>query len=124
MDALFRWKEVENMLYIVNFNLKEYKTKEYQRFIKENEKTVAEHAPKGWKYMGTYFYVLGFGPYTAAQFWECSDYADFDTFRNHDDPIFWKLMEQSMEFGTPEPTLSWLLREAGDTKITEPEKKP
>jgi len=112
------------MLWIMNFNLKEYKLKEFQKFIKENEKTIAEHAPKGWKYMGTYFYVLGFGPYHAATLWECSDYADFDTYRNHDDPTWLKLMKQSMEFGTPEPTPAWLLREAGDTKIAEPEKKP
>ncbi len=85
---------------------------------------MAEHAPTGWKYMGTYFYVLGFGPCTGATFWEISDYADFDSLRNHDDPIWIKLLEQSIEFGAPEPTPSWLLREAGDTIITEPKKKP
>jgi len=57
------WMEIEvsNMLYIVNFNIKEYKLTEFQKFVKANEKTLAKHAPKGWKYMGTYFYVLGFG---------------------------------------------------------------
>jgi len=112
------------MLVMMNFNLKEHKAREFQRFVKENEKTIADHAPPGWKYRGTYFYVLGFGPYVGAEFWEISDYADFDAFRNHDDPTWLRLMEQSMEFGLAEPTPSWLLREAGDTKITEPEKKP
>jgi len=112
------------MLYIMNFNLKEYRHTELQKFIKENEKTLAEHAPKGWKYMGTYFYVLGFGPHNAAQFWECSDYADFDTDRKHDDPTWLELWKQITGFCTPEPTPAWLLREAGDTKIVEPEKKP
>lgn len=112
------------MLYIANYNLKEYKATEFQKFIKENEKTLAKHAPKGWKYMGTYFYVLGFGPYVAATFWECSDYADLDTLRKHKDPTWIKLQQRAMEFSTPEPTPSWLLREAGDTKITEPKKKP
>jgi hypothetical protein len=112
------------MLVVFNFNLKQYKATEYQKWIKENEKNLAEHAPTGWKYRGTYFYVLGFGPYTAAQFWEISDYADLDNLRNHDDPTYWKLVEQSIDFGTPEPTPTWLLREAGDTKITEPKKKP
>ncbi len=115
---------MSNILVVFNFNLKQYKATEYQKWIKENEKSMAEHAPKGWKYMGTYFYVLGFGPYTGATFWEISDYADFDSLRNHDDPIWIKLLEQSIEFGTPEPTPSWLLREAGDTIITEPKKKP
>jgi len=98
--------------------------KEYQKFVKENEKTIREHAPKGWKFQGVYFYVLGAGPYHAAEFWGISDYADFDTFRNHNDPMWLKLMEQAMEFTTNEPTPAWLLREAGDTKITEPKKKP
>ncbi len=111
------------MLVIMNFNLKEYKAREYQKWIKENEEALAEHAPKGWRYRGTYFYVLGFGPYTCAQFWEIADYSDFDAFRNHDDPTWLELIEQSMTFGAPEPTPSWLLREAGDTKITEPDEE-
>ena len=48
------------MLVIFNFNLKEGRAKKYQKWIKENEKDMAAHAPKGWKYRGTYFYVLGF----------------------------------------------------------------
>jgi len=39
-------KRRRNMLYIFNYNLKENKMKEFQKFIKENEKTFAEHAPK------------------------------------------------------------------------------
>lgn len=112
------------MLYMTNYNIKEGKMKEFQKFVKENEKALREHAPKGWKYLGDYYYVLGFGPYHVADLWEISDYADFDTFRNHTDPTWLKLMEQSMEFTTAEPALAWLLREVGDTKITEPKKKP
>ena len=112
------------MLWISNFNLKEYKAKEYQKFIKENGKTMAEHAPNGWKCLGTYFYVLGFNPCTCATFWECSNYADVDAWRNHDDPIWLKLGENEMEFVMPEPIPSWLLRGVGDTKITESKKKP
>jgi hypothetical protein len=112
------------MLYMINYNVKEGKSKEYQKFVKENEKTLREHAPKGWKFLGDYYYVLGFGLYHAAELWEISDYADFDTFRNHNDPTWLKLMERSMEFTTTEPAPAWLLREASDTKITEPKKKP
>ena len=97
--------------------------KELQKFVNEHEKTIAEHAPKGWKYMGTYCYVLGFGSYHVAVIWEISNYADLDALRNHDDPIFWKLMEQKLDFMTSEPTPSWLLRNVGDTLITEKEEK-
>jgi hypothetical protein len=113
------------MLYIQNFNIKEYKTKEFQKFIKGNEKTLSEHAPKGWKYMGTYFYAAGFGPYNGAQLWEISKYADFDNalVNIEKDPIALKVNEQMIDMMTPEPLISWLLRGVGDTKIIEPKKK-
>jgi hypothetical protein len=110
------------LLRIMNFNIKENKVKEFQEFIKKNEKTKAAHAPKGWKYLGTYFYVLGFGPYHVAVMWEITDYADLDALRNHDDPIFWNIMEQFLDLTAHEPTPGWLLREVGDTQITEPKK--
>jgi hypothetical protein len=112
------------MLWMQNYNIKEGRMKEYQKFVKENEKAIQEHAPKGWKFQGVYFYVLGFGLYHAAELWEISDYADFDAFRNHYDPTWLKLMEQGTEFTTTEPTPAWLLRQVADTKITEPKKKP
>ena len=96
---------------------------EFQRFINENEKTMAKHTPKGWNYVGTYFYALMLGQYTGASFWECSVYADFDTWRNHDDATWLKLVNQIMDFYTPEPTPGLLLREVGESKVIEPEKK-
>jgi hypothetical protein len=97
--------------------------KEFQEFVKENQETIAKHAPKGWKYLGTYCYVLGFGPYHAALMWEITDYADLDTLRNHEDAVFWDLLEKKFAFLTQEPTPGWLLRKVGDTKITESKKE-
>jgi hypothetical protein len=97
------------VLYIQNFNLKENKFKEYQRFIKENEEILVKHAPKGWKYRGLYIYVLGFGLYHGAIIWEFSDYSGFDALRNHDDPKYWNFVEQAMTYGTSEPVPAWLL---------------
>ncbi len=112
------------MLYLINFNIKEGMAEEFQKFLKDNEKALAKCSPKGWTYRGDYFYVLGFGNYTAVEIWEITDYADFDTYRNHDDPTWLRLTKQGMEFTTADNTPAWLLREAGDTKITEPKKKP
>jgi hypothetical protein len=117
-------KEVDGMLRIYNFNIKEGKFKEFQQFIKENEATKAAHAPKGWKYMGTYYYVLGFGPYHGMTIWEITDYADLDALREHDDQIYWTLIEKYLDFTTNEATPGWLLREVGDTQITELKKEP
>ena len=109
-----------HVLKITNFNVKENKLKDLQQFVIDNEKTLAAHAPKGWTYQGTYFYVLGFGDYHCAVFWELNDYAAFDAFRDHEDPVFWDLIEQKLAFMTPEPNPAWLLRKVSDTKLTEP----
>jgi hypothetical protein len=107
------------ILRIYNFNIKEGKIKEFQQFIKDNEATKAAHAPPGWKYIGTYFYVLGFGPYHGMTIWEITDYADLDALRDHEDPVYWTLIEQYLDLLTTEATPGWLLREVGDTQITE-----
>ena len=107
------------MLRIANYNIKENQIKQLQKFVTENQETIAKHAPRGWKYVGTYFYVLGFGPYHIAVIWEITDYADLDTLRDHDDPVFWDLIEKKFTFLTNEPTPGWLLRKVGETRITE-----
>ena len=111
------------MLRISNFNVKEHKMQEFQKFVEENQDTLAKHAPKGWKYLGTYCYVLGFGPYHVAIMWEITDYADLDTLRNHDDQVFWDLIEKKYAPLMHEATPGWLLRKVGDTKITEAKKE-
>jgi len=110
------------MLWMQSFNLKEGRVKEFQAWIKKNEGLVQKHAPPGWKYRGTYAYVLGFGRYEAAQMWECDRYGDFDALREHDDETWIRLNEEAMDFGAPEPGEAVLLREIGDTRIIEPEK--
>ena len=55
--------------------------------------------------------------------WEISDYADLNTLHDHDDPIFWTLMEQFNDLTTNDQTPGWLLREAGDTYIIEMKKE-
>lgn len=109
------------MIYMANFNLKEKKAGEFQKFIQDNEKSISENAPNGWKYMGTYFYVLGFGSYTCAALWECSKYGDLDTWREHSNPDWINLNKKFLEFVDETVTPSWLLREIGDTKVTEPD---
>ncbi|MFQ5871837.1 MAG: hypothetical protein ACE5IB_06740 [Candidatus Geothermarchaeales archaeon] len=111
------------MLYITSGNLKEGRGKEYQAWVKENEELMKKHAPQGWTYRGTYFYVLGFGRYSVAVMWECGKYGDFDTSREHDDETWIRLNEEASDFFTPDPGEAVLLREIGDTRIIEPKKR-
>ncbi|HEY7588827.1 MAG TPA: hypothetical protein VIB49_08825 [Thermoplasmata archaeon] len=112
------------VLYIQNFNLKEGRALEFQAWMKKNEGAIAKATPRGWKYRGTYAYVLGFGRYGGMAMWECSRYADFDAWREHDDPTWNRLNGEIQDFFTEEITEAVLLREIGDTRILEPPKKP
>lgn len=111
------------MLYMWNANVKEGRTKDLQAWTKANEELFQKHAPRGWTYRGTYAYVLGFGRYHIAGFWECKDYGDIDTWRSHDDPEWIRLIEEGSKFFTNEAAEAWLLRELGDTRIVEPPKE-
>ena len=111
------------MLYIQNFNVKEGRAVEMQTWVKKNEDAIAKSAPKGWKYRGTYSYVLGFGNYAGMVMWECGRYGDFDTWREHDDPGWVRLNMEFIEFLTEEVTPAVLCREIGDTRMFEPKKK-
>jgi hypothetical protein len=110
------------MLHIQSGNLKEGRAKEYQAWVSKNEGLLKEHAPPGWTYRGTYFYVLGFGRYHVAIIWECSRYGDFDASREHNDETWTRLNEEASDFFTPDPGEAMLLREISDTKIIEPPK--
>jgi hypothetical protein len=111
------------MLYMTSGNLKEGKYGEYQAWIKKNAKLMQQHAPKGWKYKGTFGTVLGFGKYDVTEIWEIKDYGDFDKLRNQDDPVSNRLTMESMEFFMPGTGHAQLLREMSDVVIVEPKKK-
>ena len=109
------------MLYIGSRNVKEGRMKELQAWVKDNEGLVQKHKPPGWTYLGTYAYVLGFGRHHIAWIWECDGYKDFESWREHEDETWNRLMEELSDFFTNEPLEAVLLREIGDTKIIERE---
>lgn len=110
------------MLYIMNGNVKEGKMIEYQQWVRKNEDLMKEHTPPGWKYLGTYAYVLGFGHHHIASLWECETYKDFDNWREHNDENWLRILEEAQDFFSTDPVESVLLREIGDTRIVEPKK--
>jgi hypothetical protein len=66
----------ETMQYIVRYNLKPLKAEQYREWLKKNARVYKEGVPPGWKYLGTWFTVLGFGKYACEDRWEVKDYAD------------------------------------------------
>ena len=112
------------MLYMVSFNVKQGRGREFQAWVKKNEDVIKKSAPRGWTYRGTYAYVLGFGRFGGAQLWECGTYADFDAWREHRDPAWNRIGEEFDELTNEIPGESVLLREMGDTRIIESSRKP
>ena len=110
------------ILQIDNFVIKEKKYKEFQEWVKANEKNLAALAKKaGQKYLGTYYYVLGTGSHVNAGgcfMWELSKYGDIDTsltlFR---DPKDEKISRDLTELLVSTPTPTLLLRPFGEALI-------
>lgn len=110
------------MLYLYSWNVKEGRQRELQAWTKKNEGLLEKHAPPGWIYRGTFGAVLGFGRRDTTQIWELRSYADFDAWRDHQEPTWNKLTEDFVDFFLPGSDEAILLREIGDVKITEPKK--
>lgn len=109
------------MFYIASHNLKEGRILEYQRWLKRNSKKLAEHAPPGWRYVGTYMTVLGFGTHDKTTVYEVGKYADFDNLRNHDDAAWARLTAEEAGFHVHGSGQAMLMRAADDTFILEPD---
>jgi len=102
--------------------VKEGKFKEFQDWVKANEKIFAEHAQKvGWKYLGTFYYVLGIGgPAHGCFLHEFSKYADIDTSRTlFSDPAEEKLNKEATALLTNDPLPNQMLRPIGETLLYE-----
>jgi len=107
---------------IDNFVVKENKYKEFQDWVRANEKNFVAWGKKaGWTYRGAYYYALGTGANLNAGgcfMWEYSKYGDIDkaltTFKS---PIDEKLSKESIEFLVNVPTPTLLLRPFGEALL-------
>lgn len=111
------------MFYVGSHDLKEGRILEFQGWLKRNSKKLADHAPPGWRYRGTYMAVLGFGTHDVTTVWELKDYADFDKLRTHEDPVWARLVAEEAGFHVQGSGQSVLLRAVGDTLVREPSAK-
>ena len=106
------------ILEIDNLVIKEGKFKEFQDWVKRNEKAFAALLKKsGIKYRGTYYYALGTGAQMNAMacfITELSKYGDIDTsLKLYRDPEDERLSREMMKFLVATPTASLLLRPIG-----------
>jgi hypothetical protein len=107
------------LLYISNFIVRDGKFKEFQKWIKENEKDISEYFGKiGLKYLGTYFYNFGPSDAHGCMMYKISKYGDLDASRNKwKEKIRVKWSEALVDLLASDPTPAWILQEAGETRI-------
>ena len=84
------------MQYVTRYNLKPDKESEFRQWVLDNSSAIAENAPDGWSYLGTWFTVRLFGQYECESRWEIDDYAALGAgFGNE---IMQRLWREWMEF--------------------------
>jgi hypothetical protein len=111
------------MWYVMANNIKPGRYKEYQNWLKKNEKLLRERAPKSWKYLGTFGTVMGFGRYDTYQFWQIRKYGDFDTMREYNEDVWNRVNAEGIDFLVEGVGEAILIREMSDVLIIEPKKK-
>ncbi len=63
------------MQYIQRYNLKRGKAGEARDWLLEHAQALADNAPEGWTYLGTWITCRGFGQFNCETRWELKDYA-------------------------------------------------
>lgn len=106
------------MQYINRYEVAPNKAAEFRDWLQKNRQLIADHAPDGWSYVGTYFTVLGFGSYSTETRWEIGEYGDLGT--GFGDDEFQRLFREWFEFiDTSRPGETYLMKTADDVAIME-----
>jgi len=107
------------VFYVVDYYLKYDRTGEFIALVKSDKgRRLIQDVEKemGAKFRGTYFPVMGFGEYTAEDWWELLDYGALSKFR---DSQAWNEF-----YDNTHPFKARLMGFIGDVKVTGvPEKK-
>ncbi|NNF69333.1 MAG: hypothetical protein HKN01_06145 [Acidimicrobiia bacterium] len=106
------------MQYITRYSLKDGVAVDFRDWVQKNGQELNEHAPEGWRYVGTFFTVMGFGKFEAETRWEVEDYSTFGG--GFGDETFQRLFHEWNEFINPNlPGETYLMKSAGDVAIME-----
>jgi len=114
-----------SIYWIMSYCIVQDKASEYQKWLKSDraKELFAEiEKETGFKYLDTYFPILGFGDYDCEDWYVAPDWSSFDKIRTS--KAFNNLSIETWDFGDPtKPMKSRIMRTAGDVSITEPPKK-
>jgi hypothetical protein len=109
--------------YVSSYNLKEKKALEYQKWLMSDDakKLFADvEKGSGWRYMGTFWAIMGFGDFDCEDWWEVPDWSAFDTLRVSEagDRLAERFSE--LDFGdSSRPSSTRMLRTTSDVRIFE-----
>lgn len=123
---LVYWRS-ENMpiYWAISYYLRPGNAIEYQRWLNSEEaRQLFERYEKetGWKYLNTYFPILGLGDYDCEDWYVVPDWASVDKMR--ESKAFEQLNLKTWDFiDQTRPQRSRVMRTARDVIITEPPKK-
>jgi hypothetical protein len=106
-----------SMQHVARYHLKPGKGPEARTWILEKEKEGIATAP-GWKYLGTYFYSMGFGRFDMEIRHDIENYAAIDAWREDPDSPWVKIfMECSQFLDLSRPFEIAILREASEHTV-------
>jgi hypothetical protein len=111
--------------WVTDYYLAQGKTTEFQNYMKSDRagKLNAEiEKETGFKYIGTYMPILGFGKYDCEDWYVAPDWSSFDKIRTSEALVklndeIWNLLDQT------KPMKSRVMRSIQDVQIYEPPKE-
>lgn len=109
------------MYYVSSYHLKENKASEYQKWLLSDEakSLFADFREEtGWKYVETFWSIMGFGEYAVEDWWEIPDWSALDKMRTSKagDKLLKRFNE--LDFGDPsQPSSTRMLRTTNDVRV-------
>ena len=114
-----------SIYWVMSYYIVQEKASEYQKWLKSDraKELFAEFEKEtGFKYLDTYFPILGFGDYDCEDWYVANDFSAFDKLRTS--KAFNDLNIETWDFtDQTRPMKSRIMRTAEDVLITEPPKE-
>jgi hypothetical protein len=114
-----------SIYWVTTYYIVQEKASEYQNWLKSDrakELSAEFEKETGFKYLDTYFPILGFGKYDCEDWFVAPDWSSFDKIRTS--KASEKMMVETWDFiDQTRPTISRVMRTAQEVMISKPEKE-